>query len=111
MSLRKNKSHFLHGKQQKSAQEVAQWCATSCALVYRASYICATAMCAQGYPHFSAQQVAQLVVFLKCESCVRCDVCFHQLRGVFRRVFGLEIAVENASDARCLSLCEGSVFD
>ena len=33
-------------------------------------------MYAQGYPHFSAQEVAQLGIFLKCGSCVCGDVCF-----------------------------------
>ena len=39
----------------KSAQEVAQCCATSCALVYSSRLMSDVVMYAQGYPHFSVQ--------------------------------------------------------
>lgn len=49
--------------------------------------------------------------FLKVSNHVNRGVCFICLKVFFDGFFGLDITVENASDARCLSLCEGSVFD
>ncbi|MGO2288578.1 hypothetical protein, partial [Pseudomonas lundensis] len=53
----------LFGDSLKSAQEVAQYCATSCALVYSSRFICTMAMYPHSYPHLSAQLLAQLVFF------------------------------------------------
>ncbi|WP_426248159.1 hypothetical protein, partial [Pseudomonas sp. TWR3-1-1] len=39
-------------------QEVAQCCATSCALVYSSRFMSAVAMYPHGYPHLSAQLLA-----------------------------------------------------
>ncbi|WP_218840127.1 hypothetical protein, partial [Pseudomonas lundensis] len=51
---------FFKQKPLKSAQEVAQYCATSCALVYSPRFICTVAMYPHSYPHLSAQLLAQL---------------------------------------------------
>ncbi|WP_278449722.1 hypothetical protein, partial [Pseudomonas lundensis] len=45
------------------AQEVAQYCATSCALLYRPIGIWPVAMYSQVYPQMSAQLLAQLALF------------------------------------------------
>ncbi|MEZ2875843.1 hypothetical protein [Pseudomonas lundensis] len=54
---------FFKQKPLKSAQEVAQYCATSCALVYSSRFIWIVAMYPHSYPHLSAQLLAQLVFF------------------------------------------------
>ncbi|WP_158255586.1 hypothetical protein, partial [Pseudomonas sp. BRM28] len=51
----------LREKTRKSAQLLAQYCARSCALVCRPLSQRPREMYAQGYPHLSAQEVAQLV--------------------------------------------------
>ncbi|MBV6287752.1 hypothetical protein, partial [Pseudomonas aegrilactucae] len=52
---------FLSEKTRKSAQLLAQYCARSCALVCTWQPTWPAAMYAQGYPHLSAQEVAQWV--------------------------------------------------
>ena len=47
-------------KHQKSAQLLAQWCARSCALACTEHNPWLIAMYPHGYPHLSAQEVAQL---------------------------------------------------
>ena len=54
---------FFKQKPLKSAQEVAQYCATSCALVDSSRFIYALGMYPHSYPHLSAQLLAQLVFF------------------------------------------------